>query len=81
MTGPFEIEHDIPIPSPIREGKPPVYPWRKMEIGDSFLVPLDSYSRKAHSRLSTALSQAGRRSGRKFCTRRVEGGIRVWRIE
>lgn len=52
------------------------YPLASLEVGDSFLVP-GAVAR----RLATAASQAGKRLGRKFATRKVEGGVRVWRLE
>ena len=56
------------------KGRPPVYPWHLMDIGDSFLVPdttIKSMSAKA--------SQTGARMSRRYECRTVKGGIRVWR--
>lgn len=66
-----KIEKGIPLPS---HGNAK-YPWAAMEIGDSFLVthiPMKSIQRIA--------SAAGPVHQRKFSTRTVDGGIRVWRI-
>lgn len=70
MSG-FKIEKSVPKPAPIRRRK---YPWLEMEIGDSFLVPGGRTERLANS-----AHGAGKRYGRKFSTRSVEGGVRVWR--
>lgn len=71
----MEIEKNIPIPRPNAErGK---YPFHKMEIGDSFVVPIDSRG---------AVVAAGncykKKHGMRFTTRRTECGqfVRIWRI-
>ena len=51
------------------------YPWRAMEVGDSFFVQTGARS----SVLPQAAHEAGKRLGMKFSVRRVEGGLRVWR--
>lgn len=71
----IEIEKGIEMPDrPL--GKPPKYPWREMEVGDSFFVP----------NMNTAdfgggASTAGKRLGKKFSCRREGNGVRVWRVE
>jgi len=71
----IEIEKGIPIPNDGR-GRPSRYPWTTMDVGDSFFIP----GKTAHD-FSGIASGAGFRTGRKFTTRTVEGGVRVWRIE
>ncbi len=34
----FKIEKNIPMPDP-RRGRTRIYPWKEMEVGDSFQVP------------------------------------------
>jgi hypothetical protein len=67
----IKIEKNIPFP--INK-----YPWREMELGDSFAVPLNSPA-------TSALSNVNKRYGIKFASRTVvENGARVkriWRIE
>jgi hypothetical protein len=67
----IKIEKNIPIP--INK-----YPWREMELGDSFAVPLDSSVRNN-------LANVSKRLGIKLASRTVvENGARVrriWRIE
>lgn len=66
----IEIDKHVPIPP---SGK---YPFDELEIGDSFLVP------NANSHNIAAASYAGaRRTGYKFRTKTVDGGVRVWRIK
>jgi hypothetical protein len=74
----FEIEKGIPVPRPSgRRAK--AYPFEKMEIGDSFLVPLERD--KSPSSIHSAISQAKKRLNINLTSARVEGGVRVWRIE
>jgi hypothetical protein len=68
----FQIEKNIPVPS-----KASLYPFRQMEIGDSFLVPADAITR-ARSAL-TAFRSAN--DNFKFATRTLDGGaLRIWRV-
>ncbi len=69
----FEIEKNVPPPRNTA-GVPAKYPWREMEIGDSFFVP----ENKAPKKMQTY--RMGKELGRKFSYASVEGGIRVWRI-
>jgi len=72
-----EINKNIPIP-PIHVGKYPLYPFGRMEIGDSILVRGDR--RKIDS--AKAASRAyGKRHGMRFRTMQVDTGVRIWRIE
>ena len=64
------IEKGVEVP---RVGA--VYPYEVMEIGDSFLVPNGVSQVVCNSNF-----RMGRKLKRKFMCRRVEGGIRVWRI-
>jgi hypothetical protein len=61
----------FPIPE-AKNGAPAKYPWRTMDIGDSFLAPGKSINGQA--------THAAQRTGRKFTVRKVADGWRVWRI-
>jgi hypothetical protein len=67
----FKIEKGVPI----RGAAADVYPFRDMEVGDSFLVPSGS-ARQARN----AAYMFGARNSVKFKSRAVSGGLRVWRI-
>lgn len=73
----IQIDKGVPLPKR-RLPSEPMYPWRSMEIGDSFFV-----EKRGASMTKQALA-AGKASNRKFITRSVEEngvtGIRVWRI-
>ena len=73
----FKIEDDHAIPAArqptVRREK---YPWSQLEIGQSFFV-----GDKSLSSMSSNAAHAGRRNGKKFIARSVDGGVRVWRYE
>jgi hypothetical protein len=77
----YKIEKGIPIPQKL--GRNPLWPFSQMEIKDSVFIPIEPYERKNHSLIMNAARNAGNKKNPKwkFCSRRVEGGIRVWRIE
>ena len=52
------------------------FPWRDMEIGDSF----DNPGASKETTIRSAAHQAGKRLGRKFVVRQTPEGLRVWRI-
>jgi hypothetical protein len=52
------------------------YPLGEMEPGDSFFLP-DTEQR---TRIQSAVSWHGKRNGRKYSIRTVDGGFRVWRL-
>ena len=67
----------------------PLKPWsrwfdlfKKMKVGDSFLVEKESYRKDAVSAASRYRNRS--KSGNKnfnVATRKVEGGFRIWRIK
>lgn len=75
-----KIEKGIPVPVSRNLA---AYPFPKMEPGDSSLIaPKDGESQlKLRGRVSAAVTYAKRGNEKTFCTRTVDGGIRVWRIE
>jgi hypothetical protein len=72
----YEVERGIEMPVIRQSAK---YPFKDLAVGDSFFVPEAELvnSKRMHS---TAYNY-GKRYGRKFVARRVEGGVRVWRQE
>ncbi|MBB4039134.1 hypothetical protein GGR34_000769 [Microvirga flocculans] len=69
----IKIEKGIPIPNAHRERR---YPWGDMEVGDSIFIP-----NTTSERIAPTAHDYGRRHKRKFSVRKVEGGVRVWRVE
>jgi hypothetical protein len=72
----YKIEKNIPIIKHYRE-RVKKYPLDLMEINDSFFVPNKDTSASA---LGGYLSMYFKRNNKKFITRKVDGGFRVWRI-
>ena len=69
------IKIDKGVPLPVTYTVNLKYPWLEMEIGDSFFV------NATQSRIGSHAWQMGNRHNRKFTTRKVDGGVRVWRVE
>lgn len=71
----YPIEKNVPIPQKNRHGRPSKYPWRDMEVGDSFVMQLkvnSAVNMCRHARATT---------GYKFsCRTQPDGTVRVWRI-
>lgn len=72
----YDIERNIEMPPRNGgQGARPKFPFREMDIGDSFFVE----GRTART-FSPAIQAAQKRGRGKFSCRAVEGGIRVWRV-
>lgn len=85
----MKIEKNIPIPEPKKRGpkkgeggRTPTYPFKEMEVGDSFI-----YSTKSTESMMRSAGCAARGWAKKvglnwkFTVRRLDEGIRIWRIE
>lgn len=72
----FEIERGVPVPTSGRYSK---YPFAGMQVGDSFFVP-EGTSKKMSS-IHSLCNQYGKKHGGVYKARRVDGGMRVWRVE
>ena len=78
----IKIETGIPIP-PKKMGKnQALYPYADLEIGQSFLAaPIPGKSiRQTAMYLGGLSAYFTKKTGRRFTSRVVEGGIRVWRF-
>lgn len=84
------VEKGFPLPPKRRAprsghyGAYLVYPWRDMEVGDSFAVPIEGDSVRAQAKMTGATSDRSRRYPElRYATRvLIEDGrdvIRVWR--
>ena len=65
-----EIEIGVPLPAGRRK-----YPFRELGVEESFLVR----GGKAVI-LSNLANRYGKKLGRKYVVRTVDGGVRVWRV-
>ena len=72
----MKVESGIPVPARTSRqgGRPCIYPFAGLEVGDSFFVP-----GKTVKTLSQTASKAAKRLKIQLITRTVEGGVRVWR--
>jgi hypothetical protein len=71
----YKIEKDIPIAS-TRNKRPRKYPICEMQLGDSFLIP----EKEIRGKMSACVHTAARYYKYKVTTRKVDDGIRVWRV-
>ena len=67
----FKIESDVDMPEAWSK-----YPFGGMEVGQSFAIDAGSVVL-----VRNAASAHGRKHGKKFSVRKVDGVGRVWRIE
>lgn len=72
----IEVGVDKDVPVPPRQYH--VYPWERLEVGDSFGI-----SRYVNVRVIRCLaSRMGKKLGMKFSVREIyDGMVRVWRME
>ena len=78
-NGEFKIEKGVPVSKPqtgVKKGTTK-YPFPEMEVGDSFFV---NHSLERMCNAANKWKHATN-STFKFTTRKVAGGVRVWRIE
>lgn len=74
----FKIEKGVPMP-PRRSNN--IYPWQSMEIGDSLMIPGEGAASQKNAKLvAMAAYSYGKRTGKKFSFRPVEGGHSIWRV-
>lgn len=83
----LQIEKGIPFANRISEAAHYKYPFEDMEIGDSFLIPLEDNKRSTRQNARTLCRVTFERWAVKWSrdeyqirTAQVEGGIRVWRV-
>lgn len=68
-----KAESGIELP-PRQRGRPPVYPWETMKVGESFLARRPSVaSGLDHYRKKYAPKQ--------FVSRMIDGKCRIWRVK
>lgn len=83
----MKIDKNIPIPNVCenRQGANGYskYPWRDLEVGDSFAVPF--LTPKSQSRITALAAYQSRARGHKYVTRVTnEAGkkmVRLWRVK
>ena len=81
----FTIEKGNPPPPPQRTGVcvGMAATLRRMVVGDSFLVPCEGWPAERRA-ITASISSFRRTHGQgwsQFVTRKVDGGVRVWRVK
>ena len=75
----FKIEKNVPMPEVGPNPKAPKYPWRQMEVGDSFVAPAAS-QRSICANAKITADRMG--NGVQFTTQKqADGSVRVWRVK
>lgn len=76
----IQIDKGIPL-APSQPGKgggrKTIYPWRQMEVGDSFFVP----DRTIRSFSGSAAQHRPRRFSMRTVVENGVSGIRIWRVK
>lgn len=76
----YQVDSNVEVPQ--AKGKRNAYPFKSLEIGDSFFIPVEKIDiTKSQRKMSAICVTTGKRHGKKFVTRRVDGGLRIFRIE
>lgn len=79
----IKIEKGIPIAPTYRStwaGQE--LPWEKLAIGDSFLIPVhDDDLKQVNAARNLVQAARNRFHDMKLVSRRVQGGVRVWRVK
>lgn len=77
----FKIEKNVDLPRAAVTARRSKYPFADMVDGDSFLVPVEEgdSTQRVQTTLCAAASHHAKKYGGKFITRKVEGGVRIWR--
>jgi hypothetical protein len=74
----IKIEKGVPVAeTPRSPGVKPIYPWKEMEVGDSFLFRPNVGRQSAYN----ASSLRSGRMGRRYVVRSTPEGMRCWRVE
>jgi hypothetical protein len=82
MSDLYSIESNIPMPVRAR-ARMSKYPFRKLQVGQSFLVPCTRWDKKkATNSLTSCRRNAEKKMpGKKFALRTERDGIRIWRTD
>lgn len=71
----IKIDKGVPIPTGVGKGsgRGGLYPWKKMDIGDSFFI--------AAKKLPISITATNKRyAPKQFMSRKEGEGFRVWRV-
>jgi hypothetical protein len=71
----FKIDKNIPIPKRIYDSEYP-YPIDNLNVGDSFFI-----EERTSTQVSHIISRGNKMLGKRFTSRTMDGGVRIWRIK
>jgi len=74
----IKIDSNIPLPDMSAAGRPRIYPFEDMKVGDSFFIP--KADRKTALVRSASSRWTATHPGWKLLVRQEEGGCRCWRV-
>jgi len=76
----FPVETGVPIPDSPQDGRCKYkYPWRQMNVGDSFFIAAADDARRKLARIRSLMYYHNNKYPEHFEGRVVDGGVRVWR--
>jgi len=75
----FKVDKGIPIPKKTNDRGRQLYPWSKLEIGDSFFVPQDF--KEPHKVKKSVAQRNLTDKPKRYKAYNESDGVRVWRIE
>lgn len=70
------VTNKIPLPDRVRTSAASTYPFSDMQPGDSFPVSKDELNN-----VRVSACTFGKRHGKKFSVRQIDGNHRCWRVE
>ena len=79
----FQIDHDVPYPGKPKKseaGRPSLYPFAEMAIGDSFFVASEQRYFSRESGLAASLTRARKETGFNLHWVREPDGFRIFRL-
>ena len=76
----FSLETGIPMPDGPQDNRYK-YPWRQMQVGDSFFVPVTGDKKRKLYAMKSVIFYQHEKHPEHFEVRVVDGGVRVWRTE
>ena len=77
MDNGIQVEKGIAMPA-MRGNEGNAYPYEEMKVGDSFMVA--GGTKSLINAVCARNKKAGEEWGMTFTAKKVEGGVRVWRV-
>jgi hypothetical protein len=79
----IKIEKNIPIPKELKRPSFRKYPLSDLEVEDSFFIPApsDEEYQRMRNIIQSIIRNKKFPEGKKFVIRKVEEGLRCWRIQ